>query len=241
MDIWICLLIVSLIIIIFLVVKIYLLKKSAKEIKNAFVEKTEHETNTLINISSHDHDMCELATVINSQLRLFNQSRQKFEHGDLELKEALTNISHDLRTPLTSIYGYLKLLKNEECSDVSRNYLLAIENRTKALKQLTEELFRYTIVTSDTEDMTLENIVINGVLEESLSSYYVVLNQKHIIPNVSIPDKKIIRLLNENALSRIFGNIISNTVKYSDGDLNITLTNNGEIIFSNHASGLTEI
>lgn len=121
MNVWICVLIVGLVVVIAaLLLKIYLMKKSAKEIRIAFAKKVEEDTNTLIHISSRDADMRELASAINIQLGLLNQSRQRFEHGDLELKEAITNISHDLRTPLTAIYGYLKLFENEECSETGR-------------------------------------------------------------------------------------------------------------------------
>lgn len=242
MNVWIGVLIFGLFIVIAtLLAKVYLLKKSVKEIKVAFAEKIHNDTNTLIHISSHDTDMRELASSLNTQLKYFNQSRQKFEHGDLELKEAITNISHDLRTPLTAIYGYLKLLENEECSEVGRTYLIAIENRIKAMKQLTEELFQYTLTVSDTEEMTIETVNLNGILESCISSYYSVLKQNNIIPQINIPDKRIFGKGNENALSRILGNIISNAVKYSDGALEIVLTENREILFSNHASGLTEI
>ena len=229
------------VVIIALLMKVYLLKKSAREIKTAFIEKTEKDTNTLIHISGHDADMRELAAAINSQLRVFHQSRQKFEHGDLELKEAITNISHDLRTPLTAIYGYLRLLKTEDCPETRQNYLSAIEDRTQALKQLTEELFHYTIAASDTEELPLEKVTVNGVLESCILSYYAVLNQHNITPQISVTDKKIERTLNENALSRIFGNIINNAVKYSDGDLSVSLSEDGTITFSNHAAGLTEV
>lgn len=242
MNIWTGLLIIGLLIIIgILFSKVYLLKKSAKEINIAFAEKIKHDTNTLIQISSHDTDMRALAASINMQLKVFNNSRQKYEHGDLELKEAITNISHDLRTPLTAIYGYLNLLRDEECSKTARVYLSSIENRTKAMKQLTEELFQYTLTTADTEDMIIETVNLNAVLENIISSYYSVLKQKNIIPKITIPDKKTEGKGNENALSRVLGNIISNAVKYSDGDLNITLTQDREFFFSNHASGLTEI
>ena len=70
------------VVIIALLMKVYLLKKSAREIRTAFIEKTEKDTNTLIHISGHDADMRELASAINSQLRAFHQSRRKFEHGD---------------------------------------------------------------------------------------------------------------------------------------------------------------
>lgn len=239
---WTWLILTGLVIVILaLLLKLYLMKKSAREIKTAFMEKTEQNTNTLIHISSHDTDMKALATAINAQLQVFHQSRQKFEHGDLELKEAITNISHDLRTPLTAIYGYLKLLQKEDFSETGQNYLAAIEDRTRALKQLTEELFHYTIAASETEELPLEKLSLNGVLENSISSYYAVLKQRGITPQISLPEAKVERILNENALSRIFGNIISNAVKYSDGDLTIALTEEGTISCSNHAAGLTEV
>lgn len=241
MEIWICVLAVAFMIIAALVIKIYLMKKSAREIRRAFWEKIKSDTNTLISISSHDHDMCELADGINVQLKELYGRRQRYQQGDMELKEAITNISHDLRTPLTAIYGYLELLKREEASETVKNYLDIIENRTVALRQLTEELFRYTVAASETEKLELEDIVINGILEESISSYYAVLKQHEIMPDISIPEKKVVRRLNREALVRIFGNIISNAVKYSDGDLRITLSEEGEIVFSNHAAGLTDV
>lgn len=176
MNVWICVIIAGLIAITaVLVVKIYLIKKSTREIRRSFEEKLTQDTNTLIHISSHDPDMRALAGGLNAQLQIFHEGRQKFEHGDLELKEAITNISHDLRTPLTAIYGYLKLLENEECSETARDYLAAIGERTRALKQLTEELFRYTIVTSDAEELKMEKLSINGILESVITSYYSVL------------------------------------------------------------------
>lgn len=242
MNIWIGVLIVGLVVMIgMLLTKVYLMKKSAKEIDSAFAEKIRKDTNTLIHISSHDADMRKLASSINTQLKYFNQSRQKYEHGDLELKEAITNISHDLRTPLTAIYGYLKLLQNEECSEAGRTYLTAIKNRTEAMKQLTEELFQYTCAVSDTEKMIIKTVNLNGVLESCISSYYAILKQKDMIPEITIPDTKILRMGNENALMRVFGNMISNAIKYGDGDLKITLSENGQITFSNKAYGLDEI
>lgn len=224
-----------------LFIKVLLLKKSAREIRSAFAEKINSPTNTLIHISSHDKDMRELASSINAELQVFHETRHRFEHGDLELKEAIMNISHDLRTPLTAIYGYIKLLKKEKLSGKGQFYLLSVEDRTKALKQLTEELFQYTIASGDPEGLVLSKVCLNGVLEKSISSYYVVLTQHNITPRITIPDQKVERRVNENALFRVIGNIISNAVKYSDGDLGISLSTDGMLTFSNHAAGLTEV
>ena len=162
-------------------IKVYLLRKSAKEIRKDFQKLLKTNTNTIIRISSRDREMCALASTINLQLETFYEKRRCYEQGNLELKEAVTNISHDLRTPLTAIYGYLNLLKKEECPEHIKRYLDAIENRAQALKQLTEELFRYTIVISEAEEMTLQVLTLNGILESSISAYYSVLKQNHIV------------------------------------------------------------
>ena len=235
MNIWICLLWAALIIIVILLVKLHLLRKAAQEIRVAVCEKLKEETNTLIDISSHDAQMRLLADCLNQQLKELNARRQRYEQGDLELKEAILNASHDLRTPLTAISGYLQLLKQEECSENAGDYLAIIENRTAALRSLTEELFRYTIAVSDAEALTLEEVSINSALEASIASYYGALSQKGITPKISLPEKSVMRTLNKDALSRIFGNIISNAIKYSDGDLRVTLTEAGEACHDRNA------
>lgn len=232
---------ILILIIIFLLIKLYLLQKSAREIETAFNDRLITDTNILIDISSRDRHIRKLAQSINGQLRQLRKERHHFEQGNYELKEAVTNISHDLRTPLTAICGYLDLLEQEETSDEVKRYLEIIKNRTETLKQLTEELFRYSVITSTSNDTVYETVIVNNVLEESISAYYAALKGCNITPNISIPEQKIKRLLDKNALYRIFGNIISNAIKYSDGDLNITLSNNGEITFSNSASQLNNI
>lgn len=242
MDIWgwgiICGLLLAVIV---LVIKNYLLRKAAGEIEEKFAQIMSEDTNRLIDIPSREKHMRKLADSINSQLCTLRSERWRFQQGDMELKEAVTNISHDIRTPLTAIFGYLELLKKEDKSAAAARYLDVIASRAEVLKQLTEELFRYSIVTSKPEETALEEVVLNYVLEESISAYYAVLKGCHIVPEITMPGNKVIRRLDKSALSRIFGNIISNVVKYSDGDLSITLTADGEIIFANHASGLDEV
>lgn len=222
-------------------VKIHLMQRGADEITAALAERLETDTNTLIDLSCRDRHMQRLAADINIQLKKLRQEHIRFEQGDLQLKNAVTNISHDLRTPLTAICGYLNLLKKEDKSPQTEKYLEIIEERTKVLVQLTGELFRYSVVSATLGNIKEEQLEINRVLEESISAHYALITQKGITPDISITNNKIVRSLNKNALSRIFQNIISNAVKYSDGDLMIFLSDNGEITFSNHAQGLDEI
>ena len=231
---------ILLLIIFVLLAKVYFLRKSAQEIAEAFRDRLTADTNTLIDISTRDPYMRKLAADINVQLRLLRQQRHKYLTGDRELKEAVTNISHDLRTPLTAICGYLDLLDNEDkCENTSR-YLSLIGNRVEAMKQLTEELFRYSVILS-TGELVLEPVCVNGVLEESIAAFYGVLTSRDIQPEIHITETRIERQLNREALGRVFSNILNNALKYSDGDLFITLRDDGEIIFSNTASSLNGV
>lgn len=224
-----------------LLIKVLMMKKSAKEIAVAFQNKIGSDTNTLIDISSSDKDMNALASELNSQLRILREKRQIYSHGDAELKKAVTNISHDLRTPLTAISGYLDLLENEEKSENAEHYLEIIRNRTESMKNLTEELFRFSIVTSPENELKNEECDISALLQECIAENYTLLSEKGIEPKITLPDNKVMRIADKSAVSRIFTNIISNAAKYSDGDLEITLSEDGEIRFTNTAKNLTKI
>lgn len=242
MELWLWAIIIILAMIIMaLLVKIRILQKAAEEIENAFADRLITDTNTLIDISSRDKYMRNLANAVNVQLRKLRTERHRFQQGDTELKNAVTNISHDLRTPLTAICGYLDLLEQEETSEAVERYIEVIRNRAEILTQLTEELFRYSVILSSETNMVREPIAINGVLEESIAAFYTALNERNITPNIQIPENKVIRNLDRSALSRVFSNLLNNAMKYSDGDLDITLSEEGEIIFTNTASGLNEV
>lgn len=232
---------IMLIIILALCYKIFLLKKAVKEITAGFSEKVGNDTNTLIDVSSKDKDVIALASGINTQLRILRREHLQYHQGNAELKNAITNISHDLRTPLTAICGYIDMLPRTEDKEKQAHYISIIKDRTDMMKQLTEELFRYSIILSDEEEPECENVFVNQLLAESISSFYPALTEKNIEPNISITDKRIERKLNKAALARVFSNLLNNAVKYSDGDLDITLTDTGEIIFANTAKELSAV
>ena len=228
------------VVIIILAIKIRMMQKSMDEICSCLSEHLSSDTNQLITVSSSDKHVRLLASEIAKQLAELRRQRRQYINGDRELKEAVTNISHDLRTPLTAICGYLELLEAEEMTDNTRRYVEQISNRTEALKALTEELFRYSVVSS-VSDLNYEAVNLGRVLEDTLISFYGAFEQKNITPNISLPDSAIVRSLDKSALSRIFGNIIINAVKYSDGDFSVTMTDAGEITFSNTASELSSV
>lgn len=221
--------------------KIYLLKKSAGEIRKEFAEKVSTDTNTQITISSADKDMQSLVNDLNKQLERLRNEYLKYNQGNTELKRAITNIAHDLRTPLTALYGYIDLLKNSDDPEKKAQYLSIMKERAEIMKQLVEELFRYSLVVSDEKELNIEKIFINKLLEESIGSFYPALNEKRIEPDINITSKHIYWNADKQALERVFSNLLNNVIKYSDGDLIIFLSEDGVLKFSNTARNLTTI
>ena len=129
-------------------VKVYLLHKGARQLRDGLEERLSEDTNTLLSLSTRDREMRKLASALNRELRQLRQDRLRYQQGDRELKEGVANISHDLRTPLTAICGYVELLKGQPLAPDILRYLGQIENRTQAMKRLTEELFRYSVAAS---------------------------------------------------------------------------------------------
>ena len=239
----------------FLTLKLFLLHKSIREISEELNAIQGVHTNALVTISSGDRHIRRLAAQLNRQLSRLRSRQLKYENGDRELKEAITNISHDLRTPLTAMSGYLELLQKElsgggvtengqalptSSAEKSARYLAILQNRLDTMKQLTEELFRYSIVLFVQEEK-LEKLSLNRILEDSLMASWSNLEQRGITPVICIPQTPVIRLLDSSSLSRIFAYMLSYAVKYSYGDLQVTLTEAGAITFSNHAAALTPV
>lgn len=221
--------------------KILLMRKAANEIREGVSYRLKTDTNTLIDIASRDKAMCELAESLNEELRALRRQRQIYYQGNVALKEAVTNISHDIRTPLTAIRGYLELLEEEKKTENIKRYLNIIAERTEVLSQLTEELFKYTVAVpiSEEDDMTEEDL--GRLLEESVLASYAALLQKGINPDIRLPKEKVKCRVNTKITRRIFENILHNALKYSDGDLQITMSERGEVVFANHAAALDEV
>ena len=221
-------------------VKVRLLRGAMDEIARQLGELLSTDTNVLLFLSSRDRHARQLAAELNRHLRLMRSQRRRYQSGDRELKEAVTNISHDLRTPLTAICGYLDLMEREDKSPAAERYLHLIAGRAEAMKQLTEELFRYSVILS-TEEIALEAVDMVAILEESVAGFYGPLKERGIEPTITLPETPVIRSLDRSLLSRVFGNILNNALKYSGGDLEIKLTPEGVIAFSNAAPGLDEV
>lgn len=224
-----------------LCIKLMLVKRGMRELCQELKHKLEEETNTSLTLSTRDFHIRMLARELNLQLSQLCKQRQEYETGNRELKESVTNISHDFRTPLTAISGYLELLEDVEIDPEARRYIDIITNRVELMKQLSEELFRYSIAIDQPNTKTKQIVVLNDLIEEGIASFYPVLKEKGIEPDIHLPNIKVTCYLDAAAFSRILSNLLQNAIKYSDGDLSITLSRDGELTFMNTASSLSEV
>ena len=238
MSIWFYLFIIASVIIIALVIKMSVMKNAIKEIEEKFDFIIESDTNNLITISTNDIDIKQLSNKINKNLKKIRELEIQYNQGNEELKRSITNISHDLRTPLTAIRGYLDLIEHKNLTKKQESYLLFIDEKVTILTDLTEQLFNFSKSMDSCQNIKKQNVVLNNVLEETICASYDLFIKHNINPKISITKEKIIKQIDENMLKRIFENIISNEIKYSDEFIEIKLTKSGKIIFRNQTKKL---
>lgn len=241
MSIWFYIFFIVLIIYSFLIVKIYILKKEIKNISESLTSILKSDTNNLITINTNDKTLKNFVKNLNKNLKDLRKLELEYKNGNQELKSSITNISHDLRTPLTAIRGYLDLLDSKNLTKKQIEYLKIINGKVEDLMELTEQLFDYSKSLDIEKELTKEDICINDILEDIMVGFYDLFKKNNISPSISICNEKIMRYTNKNMVKRIFENIISNAIKYSEKDFKVKLYNDGVIEFSNKTTRLDNV
>lgn len=224
-----------------LFIKIAAMRISLKELTRDYRERAELDSDTLIGVSCRDRRIRELATAMNETISSLRTSYHSYKQGDEKLKAAITNVAHDIRTPLTAICGYLELAERMEKTPELRKYLDIINERALYMKKLVEELFEYSVINSKNNKEEMQDVNINQVLEDSIMNLYPSFLEYDIDLKADISEKEVIRKIYPSYVERIFNNLLSNAIKYSDGDLEVTLTENGKLTMKNSASSLDKV
>lgn len=230
------LLIIFAIIIISLLCYLFFMKKELKRIKRELSVILENNTNSLIHTEFSSKEMKELVLTINKYLYNIKNKETLIEHKNSNLMIMMRNISHDLRTPLTSASGYMDLiLKSNLSKEEKIKELNIVQEKLKRLTELVNSFFEFSKILTSNKKLELEKYNIIGILEESIALFYEDYNKDNrkidFITNVS----KIEIYTNKIMLKRIFENLISNALKYSNGNLTIEVKykDNLRIFFTN--------
>ncbi|NFD40363.1 HAMP domain-containing histidine kinase, partial [Clostridium botulinum] len=130
-------------------------------------------------------------------------------------KKMISNISHDIRTPLTALMGYVDLL-SDNCitKEKKEEYISIIRERGTALKDLMEEFFQMAKLECNDVEITIEKFNISEVVRKNIITFMNEINERNITPEINIGDEEIFALGDKNYTSRIITNLISNSLKY---------------------------
>ena len=161
------------------------------------------------------------------------ENRMKSERLKAEL---ITNVSHDLKTPLTSIINYVDLLKNEELSkEEVQNYVQILDRKSQRLKTLIDDLFEASKMASGAVELNLEKVDVVALLNQALAEYDEKIQQSTLTFKVTIEQQKIFAQLDGKKTWRVFDNLINNVLKYSQPNTRVYVSlseENNKVIFT---------
>lgn len=229
--------IIFLIVIIFiLLIYIFLGKREIRRIRKEIQIIKKEDTNTLLHSESNSLEINRLIKELNALFLDLKNIKIDVDRKNKSLYKMMTNISHDLRTPLTSALGYIDIILTSDISkEEQEKELKIIEERLKRLEELINSFFEFSKIISNSESIELEEVNLIAIIEESMLHYYEDFEKdKRKIDFIN--DKNKVKLLsNQKLLIRIFDNLIGNSYKHSNSDLRIELKvdNKIQIKFSN--------
>lgn len=228
--------IILIIIIIILLTYLFLYHNEIKHISKEIDNIKDLDSNTLIHSKYNLKNINNLIYKINNLLTESKNIKIDYGNKNKSLMKMMTNISHDLRTPLTSALGYIDIiLKSDLSEEEKKKDLITIEKRLRSLEELISSFFEFSKIISTNKLPTLEKINLTSILEESVIVFYDDYKKNNRKILLDCNQRKIIINSNKMLLTRIFENLIGNAYKHSNSDLIIKVEklNKVKIIFSN--------
>ncbi|WP_233274987.1 sensor histidine kinase [Calidifontibacillus oryziterrae] len=228
----------------FLLTRLFTFKKEIKKISNQLQSYNNRKTNKKVDLALIDKDIENLGLEINKLIDLYvaeNRNKIRFENDH---KQAVANISHDLRTPLTSILGYIQIAQSEDVTADEKMELLSIaQNRAKRLESLLNDFFELSVIESADHHLKSERINLKNLTIDVVMSFYDRFNEKNMKPIIDMPEDDVFMTGDASAVTRVIENLISNAITHSDGNMAISLEENNStvrLIIKNDAHLLTE-
>ena len=204
--------------------RLLLLKNAMKDAGKQLQEiNRTPEENRFVKLSVPNREMEELLTDINNSLQIIRREKIVYAKREEAFKQQMENISHDLRTPLTSMIGYLRIVDKSGFSVEAQEDLDTVIRKAERLKELISQFYDFTRVTASEYTVPMERIELTKILREALMDAYMELSAGSLEVNVTIPDTMVTVMANENALQRVFQNLLQNAARYAKSSLEVLL------------------
>ena len=198
-------------------------QRQVKDICRQLAFLMKHDSNMLIN---REFDMGGIGTLsdrLNELLELRRKEKEHYQEKEALIADTYTNLSHDIRTPLTSLDGYFQLMEACENVEEQRRYLNIIHERIHSLNEMLEELFMFTKLKNESYRLELTSCCINRILKETVFSYYDEWVRREIQPDIQITEEQLYIDGNKQGLSRIIQNVIKNGLDHGEKKIRIVL------------------
>ena len=222
----------------------FLLRKEIKSVRSQLGSINRNKTNSKVLLKIGINEIEKLILEINNTLSLKQESEIKYKEMNLELKQSISNISHDLRTPLTSIMGYIQLMEDPNISEAERkDYINIVKKRTKDLQMLITSFYDLSRLEGREYKFQFELINLPNLLCDSMASFYNEFISKGIEPSINIDESVPMILGDVNGVKRILFNLIQNILKHGESLARISLEKREDFIvttFTNGAKNLSE-
>ncbi len=184
----------------------------------------ENETRLKLTSSNDYKELKQLIEEINGLVNSVETKKSALYQKENEISETITSLSHDIRTPLTSLDGYFQLLSKSDISDDDRNrYVNVIKNRIDALNSILDELFTFAKLNDESFILETEKVNLTEIVTASVLSFYDDFSARGTEPVIDIPNEQVYINGNTEALMRVFQNIMKNALTHGT-DIKISLT-----------------
>lgn len=233
----------------FLIVAIISIRKISKPLKileNEIIKMSEGYSNISVNYNSYK-EFNRIKEAFNSTVSKLEKSEKEKDIAQDSKKRMIRDISHDLKTPITSILGYSKAMLDDVVTDENdkKTYLNYIYNKTKRINYLVDELFIFSKLDSPGYTLNLEKQDICEFLRELVALYYIDIEENNFLLDIDIPEESIYSMIDTKELERALGNIITNSIKYNKSGTKIFIglikeVDNVCIVIEDNGIGISE-
>lgn len=202
---------------------VIIIKKNVRETRDELRKTKEEDYNRQICVSLVDKDVESLVAEINSNLEYQKSLKLEEERSRRQLEQSISDIAHDLRTPLTVVKGNLQMLEKEELSESGREYLKISSRKATTLKSMVDEFFELSVLESDSKPVELCKLDVINFLSEFVIENETLIRDKNLTPDISFPEKSVFIQANREILNRVFSNLISNILKYAKDSFELSV------------------
>ena len=216
--------VILLLLIAFLLIKLIVVKSNLKKMREELQRTKEDSYNRNLRVTLLDRDLERLAAEINENIDYQKKLKLQTEQSKKQLEQSISDIAHDLRTPLTVIKGNLQLLETEDLSPKGKNYLDISSKKAEVLKSMVDEFFELSVLESDSKPVELTKIDIIPFLSEFIIENETLIREGNLTPQIDFPEKSVFIQANASLLNRVFNNLTGNIEKYSKGDLILSVS-----------------